>query len=278
MDRGFRQSSRASGTARAGLLALAASACAVAAHAQEPGVQWQAAAEVRHRTLTEWADSGTKLLTERGPIARVELSATLHRTDWPTLMVRGALAQGRLDYEGQDQGGVPLTTASRHSEWEAGLHWRPAASSAWGEAWLGVDWLRQRRDIAPTPLVGGLRETSAFVLPGARWRSAAFSLPMLPALEFRFEAQWRTSASHRLSVDYLGAYDSSAFDSGHRDEAALRLIASGGSGWRWTLGFSHVRQASSDNAVLRSGGAALGTVREPAIRIADVSLAVAREF
>jgi hypothetical protein len=278
MDRGFRQSSRASGTARASLLALAASACAATAQAQEAGVQWQAAAEVRNRTLTEWADGGAKLLTEHGPMARAELGATLHRADWPTLMVRGALAQGRLDYEGQDQGGVPLTTASRHTEWEAGVHWRPRASSAWGEIWVGVDWLRQRRDIGSTPLVGGLRETSTYVLPGARWRSAAFSLPNVPALEFRFEAQWRTSTSHRLSVDYLGAYDSSAFDSGHRDEAALRLIASGGNGWRWTLGFSHVRQASSDAAVLRSGGAALGTVREPAIRIDDVSFAVAREF
>ncbi|MGZ5196171.1 MAG: hypothetical protein ACXWJM_17675, partial [Ramlibacter sp.] len=193
-------------------------------------------------------------------------------------MARAALAQGRLDYEGQNQGGVPLTSTTRHSEWEAGLHWRPAAASAWGEIWLGVEWLRQRRDIASTPVAGGLDETSTLVLPGVRWRSAGFSVPAVAALKFQLEAQWRTSARHRLSVDYLGAYDTSGFESGHRDEAALRLIASSGNGWRWTLGFDRVRQAASANAILRSGGAPVGSVREPAIRIDDLSLSVAREF
>jgi hypothetical protein len=266
------------GAAHAGLLFIAASACTGVAQAQGTGLQWQATAEVRHRTLTEWADGGAKLLTERGPMARVELDATAARPDGPALMVRGALAQGRLDYEGQNQGGVPLSTTTRHTESEAGLHWRPSAPSTWGEIWLGVDWLRQRRDIASTPVAGGLGETSTLVLPGMRWRSAGASFAALPALEFRLEAQWRTSASHRLSVDYLGAYDASTFTSGHRDEAALRLIASSGNGWRWTLGFAHVRQSASGAAVLRSDGAVVGTVREPAIRIDDASLCVTREF
>jgi hypothetical protein len=266
------------GAAQAGLLLIGASACTGTAQAQHAGVQWQAAAEVRHRTLTEWTEGGAKLLTERGPMARVELSATLDRPDMPTLLVRGAWAQGRLDYEGQNQGGVPLTSTSRHTEYEGGLHWRPAASPAWGEVWVGADWLRQRRDIASTPVAGGLGETSTLVLPGARWRSAGFSFAALPALKFQLEAQWRTSASHRLAVDYLGAYDASEFESGHRDEAALRFMASSGNGWRWTLGFSHVRQSSSDSAVIRSGGAPVGSVREPALRIDDVSLSVTREF
>jgi hypothetical protein len=266
------------GAAHAGLLLVAAIAGTATAQVQDAGVQWQVAAEVRHRTLTEWADSGPKLLTERGPLARVELSAMLDRPRWPALMARGALAQGRLDYEGQDQGGVPLASTSRHTEYEAGLHWRAAASPVWGEAWLGADWLRQRRDIASTPLAGGLRETSALVLPGIRWRSAALPIAAVPLLKIQLEAQWRTSASHRLSVDYLGAYDTSAFDSGRREEAVIRLIASTGSRWHWMFGFSRVRQSASGSAVLRSGGAVVGRVREPAIRIDDVSLSVAREF
>jgi hypothetical protein len=266
------------GAAQAGLLFIAASACSGVAQAQGTGLQWQATAEVQHRTLTEWADSGAKLLTERGPMARVELDATLARTDGPALMVRAALAQGRLDYEGQNQGGVPLTTTTRHTESEAGLHWRPWPRSAWGEIWLGADWLYQRRDIASTPVAGGLGETSTLVLPGLRWRSGGFSFTAAPGLNLELEAQWRTSASHRLSVDYLGAYDASTFTSGHRDEAALRLIASSGNGWRWTLGFAYVRQSASGAAVLRSGGATVGTVREPAIRIDDASLSVTREF
>jgi hypothetical protein len=264
--------------ARAGFVFVAATVCAATSHAQDANVQWQATAEVRHRTLTEWADGGAKLLTERGPIPRIELSARLQRPDWPVFMARGAWAQGRLDYEGQNQGGVPLASTSRHTEYEAGLHWRPATSSLWGEVWLGVDWLRQRRNIASTPLAGGLDETSTLVLPGMRWRSAGFALTTSPALKFQVEAQWRASARNRLSVDYLGAYDTSEFAAGHRDEAALRLIASAANGWRWTLGFTHVRQASSGSAVLRSDGAPVGTVREPSIRIDDVSLSVTREF
>jgi hypothetical protein len=261
-----------------GFLVAAAAACAATVHAQDADVHWQAGAEVRYRTLTEWTDNGARFLTERGPLARIDLSAALGRTDGPAMMVRGALAQGRLDYEGQNQGGMPIASTTRHSEWEAGLHWRPAAASAWGEIWLGADGLRQRRDIASTPVAGGLVETSTLVLPGLRWRSSGFSVRAIAALKFQLEVQWRTSARHRLSVDYLGAYDSSGFESGHRNEAALRLMASSANGWRWTLGFDRVRQAASANAVLRSGGASVGSVREPAIRIDDFSLSVAREF
>jgi len=241
-------------------------------------VSWQAAAEVRHRTLSEWTGNGARLLSERGPVARIDLSSTLGGPEGPAVLVHGALAQGRLDYAGQDQGGVPLATTTRHSEWEAGLHWRPASVSAWGEFWVGIDGLRQRRDIASTPKAGGLDETSTLVLPGVRWRSAVFAVAPIAGLKFQLEAQWRTSARHRISVDYLGAYDTSAFASGHRDEAALRLIASNGSRWRWTLGFGRARQVASDTAVLRIGGAPVGSVREPAIRIDDLSLSVAREF
>jgi hypothetical protein len=266
------------GAARAGLLFTAMIACVSGARAQLANVQWQAAAEIRHRTFTEWTDGGAKLLTESGPLARIELNATLAFTGGPALMGRAALAQGRLDYEGQSQGGMPLASASSHTEYEAGLHWRPTPSRNWGEAWLGVDGLRQRRGIASTPLAGGLGETSTLVLPGVRWRSPGATFAAAPMFTFQLEAQWRTSVSHRLSVDYLGAYDASAFESGHRNEAALRLLASGRNGWRWTLAFAHVRQSTSGAAVLRSGGVPVGSVREPAIRIDDVSLAVGREF
>jgi hypothetical protein len=257
---------------------VAAAACAATPHAQAVDVHWQAGAEVRHRTLTEWTDSGARLLTERGPVERIDSSATLGRTEGPALMVRGALAHGRLAYEGQNQGGVPLASTTRHSEWEAGVHWRPVTASAWGEIWLGADWLRQRRDIASTPVAGGLDETSMLVLPGVRWRSAGFSIPAIAPLKFQLEAQWRTSARHRLSVDYLGAYDTSAFDAGRRDETALRFMATSPGGWRWTLGLDSARQSASNAAVLRRGGAPVGSVREPAIRIDDFSLSVAREF
>jgi hypothetical protein len=261
-----------------GLFVMVASLCALSVHAQNTGVQWQAAAEIRQRTLTERSDDGRRLLTERGPMARIELRALADRPNWPTFLVRAALAQGRLDYQGQNQGGVPLATTTRHDELEAGLHWRPWSPSAWGEIWLGVDGLRQRRDIASTPLAGGLDETSTLVLPGLRWRSRAFSFAVLPLLKLQLEAQWRTSASHRLSVDYLGAFDASAFDSGRRNEAALRFMATSGNGWHWAVGLVRVRQSVSASAVLRSGGAPVGTVREPALRIDDASLSITREF
>ena len=247
--------------------------------AAEPApVDWGATAGVRHRTLSEWSSTGTRLLTEKGLLPHLQVSAQLATPAWPTLAFEAGVTGGDLDYRGQTQSGVPLTTTTRHTDLELGVHWRPLPAAAWGEAWLGLDWLHARRDIASSPVAGGLAETSSLVLPGVRWRSPAFALPNTDNAKFQLEAQWRTSVRHRLDVDYLGVFDDSSLNGGRRSEAVLGLSVTSADVWRWSLEWSHSRQSASSSSALFRGGVLVGSVQQPRVEIDDVSLLLTRRF
>jgi hypothetical protein len=83
----------------------------------------------------------------------------------------------RLDYDGQTHGGAPLSSHTGDRDLEAAIAWRPLAAAAWGEGWLLLDVLQQRRQIASTAAASGLRETSTLVLPGLRWCPVASRPP-----------------------------------------------------------------------------------------------------
>lgn len=261
-------------------LLLGAAAC-LASHfagAAEPApVQWDVSAGVRQRTLSEWSDRGTRLLTEKGALARLQLDAQVAAPGSPVLGLEAAVADGRLDYEGRTQAGVPLATSSRHRERELVLRWRPLPPAAWGETWLGLGWLHMRRAIASSPMAGGLTETSSLVMPAIRWRSPAFKLPQ-GGTEFRLEAEWRASARHRLEVDYLGVFDNSSLRGGRRSEGALRLTASAAQDWRWTLEWRHARQSASESAALYRRGVPVGSVRQPRLQVDDLTVSLTRRF
>jgi hypothetical protein len=256
-------------------LCLAGSAAAAA----EPGsVEWAASAGVRHRTLSEWSATGTKLLTEKGAMPHARLSAQLGAATGPAVAFEAGVAGADLDYRGQTQSGVPLTTTSRHTDLELGAHWRPFPAAAWGEAWLGLDWLQARRDIASSPIAGGLNEKSSLVLPGIRWRSAAFGVPHTGNAKFQLEAGWRVSARHRLEVDYLGVFDNSSFRGGRRTEITLGLNVATSDAWQWGVEWSRARQSASNSVALFRAGALAGSVRQPRVKIDDLSLSLTRRF
>ena len=253
------------------------------ANAQSSPVEWRASAAVLHRTLTESSPDGSRLLTEKGYLPRIQLSGQMTVQDSGALSAEASFAQGRLDYEGRTQAAQPVSTSSGHREAELSLRWRPLAPAGWGEAWLGLGWLHARRTIEPSLLAGGLNETSSLVLPGVRWRSPAWASPGGEGpVKLQAEAEWRTSARNRLSVDYVGLYDASVLQGGRRNELGVRLslfkAEANGEAWRWTVGWTRTEQRASPSATLFRGGAPVGTVHQPRLRIDDLSLSLSRQF
>lgn len=249
------------------------------ANAQSSPVEWRASAAVLHRTLTESSPGGGRLLTEKGYLPRIKLSAQMAVQDSGALSAEASFAQGRLDYEGQTQAAQPVSSLTGHREAEVTLRWRPLAPAAWGEAWLGLGWLHARRAIEPTSLAGSLDEASSLALPGVRWRGPAWALPLGEGpVKFEAEAEWRTSARHRLSIDYVGVYDASVLRGGRRNELSLRLALFKGETWRWTAGWTRTEQRASPSATLYRAGVPVGTVHQPRLRIDDISLSLSRRF
>jgi hypothetical protein len=184
-------------------------------------------------------------------------------------------AAGQLDYEGQNQLGVPLTTDSNHRDLDFALAWRPLPAAAWGEGWLVLRALRQDRRIESRPTAVGLRETSLLVMPGVRWAHAfdAASWRWQPSIELR------ASAHHRLDIGFNGVFDDTEIKGGRRREVALGLEASApNSPWSWAIEWTHARQSASPRQGLQRGGRPAGTVFQPRIAIDDVGVRVRRAF
>jgi hypothetical protein len=158
--------------APAGLALLLMLHGAAVAAAEPSAVEWGLTGGVRHRSLTERSEEGTRLLSERGPMAQLRLTARVDAPRWPVLAVGAAVASGSLDYDGQTQAGQPLSVSSRHRESELSIDGR-ALNLASGEFWAGVKSLHARREIGASAIAGGLAETSSLLLPGVQWRSPA---------------------------------------------------------------------------------------------------------
>lgn len=256
------------------LLALAGGAAAAQA-SDARDLSWGASAGVQHRRLVERADDGSRLVEETGEMLRLGVDGTLRFASGGALRAGAEVAGGVLDYDGRTQTGVPLTTDTRHSEFALHFGWRPWAPMPWGEAWLVVRGLAQRRDIRSTSSATGLQETSTLLMPGLRW-TADFAGG---GWHWRPSAEIRSSVWHRVDVDFLGLYDTKELHGGHRTEVALGLeAAAGNSPWSWALEWTRARQSASDWETLYRGGAAVGLVRQPRIAIDDVALRVRRAF
>ena len=251
----------------------AGAACAQAPGA--PAASWGVSAEVLHRRLVERADTGRRLIEETGPLLRLTLDGRLDLAGGGALQAKAAAAAGTLDYEGRTQGGVPLATDSRHRDLEAGLAWRPLPAAAWGEGWLVLRTLQQRRRIASTATARGLTESADLVMPGLRWSHAfdAAGWRWQPSLELS------TSVRHSLQVDFGGVFDDATMRGGRRHETLLDLqVSAPSSPWSFGLAWSHARQSASSTQTLSRNGAAVGSVRQPRIDIDGVSLRARRAF
>lgn len=236
---------------------------------------WGASADVVHRRLVERADDGRRLVRESGELLRLQADGRLALPGGGALRAAAAALAGELAYRGQTQAGTPLRTVAAHRDLELDLSWRPLAPAAWGEAWLVLRTVQQRRQIASTPAARGLRETAVLVLPGLRWARGfdAAGWRWEPALELR------ASARHRLEVDFGGVFDTASLQGGRRRELVLGLDARpAGSAWGIGLHWTHARQSASAVHTLARGGAPVGTVRQPRIGIDDVALRVTRSF
>jgi hypothetical protein len=245
--------------------------------AAEPVQRFWASAAVLHRSLQEENATGTRLLTERGPLLQLRLGARQPVGTDGMIAAELLGAGGTLDYDGQTQGGAPLQTHSDH--WDAGgrLMWRPIAQQSWGEPWLMLDAFRNRRNIAGTGPVSGLSETSSAMLAGLRWQSPAHQVT--PTWQVRLEVDALVSLRHRLDVDFQGLFDTTRLDGGRQRRAAVRFVGTAAdSPWDWTLEWSHLNQSVSPASALTRRGVVAGTVRQPKLTSDDVALRVTRRF
>jgi hypothetical protein len=201
--------------------------------------------------------------------------------------VRFTALGGDIDYYGRTQppANIPLNTRSRHLEAGLDLLVRPHAPMRWGEAWLSLGWLGNRRDIRSTPLATGLLEDSSAVWAGLQWRG-----PQVPAMggwQLRPDVEGRISVWHRIDVDFRGArdvftaqpLDKASFEGARRRQLVLRLVGSKAeSPWSWAVEWSRINQGSSANAPLTAGGAVIGTVRQPELSTEDFGVRLSRRF
>jgi hypothetical protein len=120
-----------------------------------------------------------------------------------------------------------------------------------------------------------LRETSSLVMPAVEWRSASFDIA---GFELQADATLRSSYEHRLRVGFNGLFDETRIHGGRRNEAVLEVSTAVAPDWQLGLSWSHARQKPSDEVRLLRGGVWAGMVKQPELRIDDVSLRLSRSF
>jgi hypothetical protein len=254
--------------------------------AQTAPIEFTGSLGLSARRLQERSD-GTTLLTEKGPVGVLQLEGTKPFAGGGAASVRFTALGGDIDYYGRTQppANIPLNSRSRHLESGLDLLVRPHATMAWGEAWLSLGWLGNRRDIRSTPIATGLLEDSSSVWAGLQWRGPR--LPAVAGWQVRPDVEGRMSVWHRIDVDFRGArdpltlrpLDSTSFEGARRRQLVLRLVGSRAeSPWSWAVEWSRITQGSSGSVPLTAGGVVIGTVRQPELSIEDVGLRVSRRF
>jgi hypothetical protein len=271
---------------RATVVAAGLAGTAAGASAQTAPIEFTGSIGLSARRLQE-RSGGTTLLTEKGPVGVLQVEGTKPLTGGGAASVRLTALGGDIDYYGRTQppANIPLDTRSRHLESGLDLLVRPHAPMAWGEAWLSLGWLGNRRDIRSTPIATGLLEDSSSVWAGLQWRGP--QVPAAAGWQLRPDVEGRISVWHRVDVDFRGArdpislrpLDSASFEGARRRQLVLRLVGSKPeSPWSWALEWSRITQGSSGSVPLTAGGGVIGTVRQPELSIEDFGVRVARRF
>lgn len=262
------------------ILIAALLACASAvAFAQQGSWSYELSGSVLHRRLVEHTAAGGTLLTETGPLARLQFEATHPVPGDGAIAVRGELTGGDLDYDGRTQAGVPLRTTTRHAEGGAGFLVRPHTPAPWGELWGGAGWQRQFRGIRGTASAGGLAETLDTLWLVVRWRSPEWQGP--GGWRVRAEPEVRASLSNDLKVDFHGVLDTTSLAAGRQRVFVLRLVATApDSPWSWGVEWRQLSQAASGSVPVTLGGVPVPgtTLFQPRLTTRDLGLALTRRF
>ena len=121
---------------------------------------------------TEFDDNGVELDKETGFIPGIEFSASRAvGLKQNVLSIKAAYFSGKVDYDGQTQGGTPFQTETDQTLYDIGLRysWKTNTPSAPERLYLGISLHHWDRDIQGKGNVSGLFETY-------RWGEAALGL------------------------------------------------------------------------------------------------------
>jgi hypothetical protein len=234
---------------------------------------WQAGAE--HSRWQEHADSGRRLLQERGTLATLAGQATLAcgGLRWEA---RLGVADGRRGYQGESSGGQPIRTRSQVRR----LHWQAAALMpvpGWGAGWqvgAALGQARLWRDIASAGPVLGYPErfdqwqASALLdhqrpLQSGLALQARLALGGGPAGRLLLQLPTADPAHLRLGASAVAQLDVTLLGGGAADAAA---------GWRIGLLWRQQRTGAGPAAPLWRGTLLVGAAAQPAIRQTDLGL------
>jgi hypothetical protein len=181
-----------------------------------------AAAEGASYTSAERLASGALLDRESGMLAGVSLGTALSWRRWRFELAASVLL-GTIDYEGQNQIGLPIATQTRLSHVELGLH--PIYRIGSTPFFIGPSFESRTIDrrIEPTLLTPGQHETlnqrQLGLLWGARWESS-FGL----SAELRASVLWAFYST--LEVDFEGAFDNGTLSLPRSDAESAALEVS----------------------------------------------------
>lgn len=214
----------------------------------------------------EFNDQDVLLDREDGPIAGLVMEFGKEWTAYSGVL-RFELMDGVIEYDGQTQGGTPLTTRSeeRIINMEALIRHKLDTKSQLEKTLIaGFGYREWRRTIRPTNITIGLTEIYRWpylTLGGAAtlWRSGLRSVGV--------DARWLRPIHPSMAVDLAG-YDGVSLALGAKNSARLsfpmRLASKPQQRWTITPYWESWRLGRSADRVLTSGGVATtSTAHEP---------------
>lgn len=227
--------------------------------------QFEAGARAVESNWREMSPQGTVLLRESGQLRGPSLAVAAQCGGW-TGGVRGFVADGTRDYNGQTQSGVPLTTVSelRHNELTVEIG---------RELWDGVELVgalrnvEVQRNILSTASVNGYPERY-------RWTVAALGVrarwPVGERDALHVSATWGAGINQSMSV-WLPSRDAATLPLGNIAENAVSLAWQHALAPNWALKVhwdaQQTRIGQGASAAIFRNGVPVGTAYQPQVEM-----------
>lgn len=126
-----------------------------------PAAEYSIYGEVQNFVWKEYKDDGSKLLEESGPIYGIVATGKFRPYRNLTLKTKGEVFAGSIDYDGQTQGGTPVSTDTNYVGFkvEQDVGWKfLAAEKTTIEPFAGVGYRLWYRDLESTSSAIGYTE------------------------------------------------------------------------------------------------------------------------